>query len=287
VAAVAPIELGRSAVERRRGALVLRGMRLPDRLALGALAVVILLAVFGPLFDPHNPRLAAGAPYQSPNASFPFGTDDAGRDMLSRCLSGLQATLLSALVIVGVGLLIGGLVGLVAGAAGGWVDTVLMRITDLFLALPAPVLAIAVVAAIGPSLIHTLVAISILWWPYYARLIRIEVRALAARPHIEAAKLAGTSRSRRLRRHLLPGAVPVAIVAASLDLGGAIALLASLSFLGLGAQPPSPELGSMTATGVADLQTSWWLPAIPGLLVFLVCLVANVAGDTLRDRVDR
>ena len=287
MAAVTPIDLDRIDIERRRGALAFRSLRVPDRLALGALAAVILLGVFGPLFEPHNPTLASGQPYQSPDWSFPFGTDDAGRDMLSRCLSGLQVTLLSGLLIVGVGLLIGGLIGLIAGAAGGWVDSVLMRVTDLFLALPAPVLAIAVVAAIGPSLVHTLVAISILWWPYYARIIRTEVRGLAARPHIEAAKLAGTSRSRRLFRHLLPGAVPTAVVAASLDLGGAIALLASLSFLGLGAQPPAAELGSMTATGVVDLQTSWWLPAIPGLLVFLLCLVANVAGDTLRDRVDR
>ena len=182
MAAVTPIDLDRLVVERRRGALAFRGLRVPDRLALGALAVVILLGVFGPLFEPHDPTLAAGLPYQSPDWSFPFGTDDAGRDMLSRCLSGLQVTLLSGLLIVGVGLLIGGLIGLIAGAAGGWVDSVLMRITDLFLALPAPVLAIAVVAAIGPSLAHTLVAISILWWPYYARMIRTEVRGLAARP---------------------------------------------------------------------------------------------------------
>ena len=287
MATVAPIDLDRTVVQRRRGALAFRTMRVPDRLSLGALAVVILIGVFGPLLEPHNPTLASGLPYQSPNWSFPFGTDDAGRDMLSRCLSGLQVTLFSGLAIVAIGLLVGGAIGLIAGAAGGWIDGVLMRITDLFLALPAPVLAIAVVAAIGPSLEHTLVAISILWWPYYARIVRTEVRGLAARPHIEAARLAGTSRSRRLLRHLLPGAVPTAIVAASLDLGGAIALLASLSFLGLGAQPPASELGSMTATGVADLQTSWWLPAIPGLLVFLLCLVANVAGDTVRDLVDR
>ena len=287
MAAVAPIDTGRRVVARRRGFGAVGRLRVPDRVALGALALVSVVAVFGPLFDPYDPRLAAGEAYLSPTGSFPFGTDSAGRDMLSRCLSGLQATWLSALVIVGVGLLIGGAIGLVAGASGGWVDSVLMRITDLFLSLPAAVLAIAVIAAIGPSLFHSLIAISILWWPYYARIVRIEVRSLAARPHIEAAKLAGTSRRRRLVRHLLPGAIPVAIVAASLDLGGAIVVLSSLSFLGLGAQAPAPELGSMTATGVTDLLTSWWLPVIPGLLVFAICLIANVAGDTLRDLVDR
>ncbi len=195
--------------------------------------------------------------------------------------------MLSGLEIVAVGVLIGGFIGLVAGAVGGWIDAILMRITDLFLALPAPVLAIAVVAAFGPSLFHTLLAISIFWWPYYARLIRAEVKSLAARSHLEAAKLAGVSRTRRLFRHLLPGAIPTAIVAASLDIGGAIGVLASLSFLGLGAQPPASELGSMTASGVQYIQTNWWLSVIPGLLIFIIVLVSNVAGDAVRDWVDR
>jgi len=128
---------------------------------------------------------------------------------------------------------------------------------------------------------------TILWWPYYARLIRIQVRDLAARPHLEAARLAGCTRRRLVLRHLLPGAVPVAIVAASLDMGGAIGLLAGLSFLGLGTPPPSPELGAMTATGSTQMLTAWWLAVFPALAVFLLCLVSNVAGDTLRDLVDR
>lgn len=287
MATVVPNDLTRAQVAPRWRHGVLRSARLPDRLALAALAFVLLLAIFGPLFDPHNPRLAAGVPFQSPNGAFPFGTDDAGRDMLSAALSGLQLTMLSGVAIVGVGLLIGGTVGLIAGAAGGLLDSVLMRITDLFLALPAPVLAIAVVAAFGPSLFHTLLAISIFWWPYYARLVRAEVKAFAARPHMEAVKLARVSRSRRLVRHLLPGAVPTAIVAASLDTGAAITLLASLSFLGLGAQPPTPELGSLTAQGFANLQTAWWLAVIPGVMVFVVVLVANLAGDGIRDILER
>lgn len=162
-----------------------------------------------------------------------------------------------------------------------------MRITDGFLAMPASVLAIAVVAALGPSLSNIVVAVSILWWPYYARLIRVQVRELAARPYVEAARLAGTSRIRLYRRHLLPGAIPVAVVAASLDMGGAIGLLAGLSFLGLGTPPPSPELGAMTAQGASQMLTSWWLAAFPALAIFALCLISNVAGDSLRDMVDR
>ena len=141
-------------------------------------------------------------------------------------LYGARASWFAALVVVAIGLLIGGLVGLIAGATGGWVDSVLMRITDAFLSLPAPVLAIAVVAALGPGFVHTLIAVSIVWWPFYARLVRGEVARLAARPHVEAAKLAGVGRIRLALRHLLPGATPNALVAASLDIGTLILTLA-------------------------------------------------------------
>jgi peptide/nickel transport system permease protein len=265
----------------------LRGARRADQLALAALALVTLLALVGPLLAPHDPLAAAGPAAQAPSAAHPLGTDEVGRDMLSRVLDGVQTTWLAALVVIFGGVLIGGAIGLVAGATGGWVDSVLMRVTDVFLALPAAILAIAVVAALGPSLTNTLIAVSILWWPYYARLVRAEIRALAARPHMEAARLAGTSWSRRLFRHLLPGAIPVAVVAASLDVASLIMLLAGLSFLGLGAQPPAPELGAMTATGLGSLLTSWWIPVMPALAIFALSLVANVAGDAIRDLVDR
>lgn len=287
MAAVEPIGLERVAPPSRYRLQAFRGLTAPAWIALGGLALVTLIAIFAPLLEPHDPRLAAGPPYEPPSWTFPFGTDAAGRDMFSRVIAGIQSTWLSALAVIAVGLLVGGAIGLVAGAAGRWIDALLMRTTDLFLALPASVLAIAVVAALGPSLFHTLVAVSILWWPYYARVIRVEVRSLAARPHLEAAKLAGTSRTRRILRHLLPGAVPVSVVAASLDIANAIVILATLSFLGLGAQPPSPELGSMTAIGANDLLTSWWLAIIPGLAIFVLCLVGNLAGDTIRDMVDR
>jgi peptide/nickel transport system permease protein len=287
MAAVEPIELTAAVMPRHGWLHGVRGLRVPDRVALAALAVVTATALLAPLLAPHDPRRQIGAPYAGPSSAFPFGTDEAGRDMLSRVLLGVQTTWLTALLVIGIGLLVGGVVGLIAGAAGGWIDSLLMRITDLFLAMPSSVLAISVVAALGPSLTHIVVAVSILWWPYYARLIRVQVRDLAARPHLEAARLAGCGRLRLVLRHLLPGAVPVAVVAASLDIGSAIVLLAGLSFIGLGTPPPSPELGSMTAAGSTQMLTAWWLAAFPALAVFVLCLVANVAGDSVRDLVDR
>jgi peptide/nickel transport system permease protein len=287
MATVEPIIRSHALARRGAGADMLRGLRWSDRLALGGLALITLIAVFGPLFAPHDPRLASGPPLHAPSGAFPFGTDEVGRDLFSAVLSGVRSTWLSALLVIAGGVIIGGIIGLVAGASGGWIDNLLMRITDIFLALPAPILAIAVVVALGPSLAHTLIAISILWWPYYARLVRAEVRALAARPHLEAARLAKTTAVRRLMRHLLPGALPVLVIAASLDIANLIIVLAGLSFLGLGAQPPAPELGSMMANGLPYLLNSWWIPIIPGLAVFVLSLVGNLAGDSVRDLVDR
>jgi peptide/nickel transport system permease protein len=158
-----------------------------------------------------------------------------------------------------------------------------MRITDAFLSLPAPVLAIAVVAALGPSFVHTLIAVSIVWWPFYARLVRGEIAGLAARPHVEAAKLAGVSSFRLAGRHLLPGAVPNALVAASLDIGTLILTLAALSFLGLGQAAPAPELGADSARNLSYFLQQWWVPVMPGLGVLVLALVANIAGDCLRN----
>ena len=246
--------------------------------------VVTLAAIAVPILEPHDPLMPVGMPLQAPGQNgFLLGSDSVGRDILSRVLYGARSSWFAALVVVGVGLLIGGLVGLIAGTAGGWVDTVLMRITDGFLSLPAPVLAIAVVAALGPGFIHTLIAVSIVWWPFYARLVRGDVAKLAARPHVEAAKLAGVSRFRLARRHLLPGAVPNALVAASLDLGTLILTLAALSFLGLGQSAPAAELGADSARNLSYFLQQWWIPVMPGLGVLVLALVGNVAGDCLRN----
>jgi peptide/nickel transport system permease protein len=246
--------------------------------------VVTIVAIAVPLLAPHDPLLPVGMPLQAPGThGFLLGSDSIGRDILSRVLYGVRSSWYAALVVVAVGLLFGGLVGLIAGATGGWVDSVLMRITDGFLSLPAPVLAIAVVAALGPGFVHTLIAVSIVWWPFYARLVRGEVARLAARPHVEAAKLAGVSRFRLAGRHLLPGAVPNALVAASLDLGTLILTLAALSFLGLGQSAPAPELGADSARNLSYFLQQWWIPVMPGLGVLVLALIGNIAGDCLRN----
>jgi len=252
--------------------------------AVGLVPLVTVVAVAIPLISPHDPLVPVGMPLQAPGKDgFLLGSDSVGRDILSRLLYGVQSSWFAALAVVAIGLILGGLVGLIAGATGGWVDSTLMRITDGFLSLPAPVLAIAVVAALGPGFVHTLVAVSIVWWPFYARLVRGEVARLAARPHIEAAKLAGVGRIRLATRHLLPGAVPNALVAASLDIGTLILTLAALSFLGLGQSAPAPELGADSARNLTYFLQQWWVPVMPGLAVLVLALIASIAGDGLRN----
>ncbi|KQQ28000.1 MULTISPECIES: ABC transporter permease [unclassified Frondihabitans] len=250
----------------------------------GLLIVVTLVALFARVLAPDNPVQPIGAlnlPLGSEGHL--LGTDGIGRDILSRTLIGIQTSWFSALVVVASGLVIGGIIGVAAGVSGGWLDNLLMRLTDLFLALPGTLVAIALVAALGFGLQNTLIGIAIVWWPYYARIIRGEARAMAARPHVEAARLAGISRTRVVFRHILPGVVPTAIVTASLDIGNVVILLAGLSFLGLGQAAPAPELGADTARNLQQLLTQWWVPVVPGLAVLLLSLVANLGGDAIRN----
>ena len=255
-----------------------------DTAVLALAALVCLVALTAPWIAPHSATAPSGTTFLKPGAGgHLFGTDEVGRDIFSRVIYGIRSSWLSAIVVITSGVLIGGVIGLAAGTLGGWVDSVLMRITDAFLALPGPILAIAVVAALGPSLSHTLIAVMLVWWPFYARIVRGEVRAQAARPHVEAARLAGVKPMRLAFRHLLPGAVPATIVAASLDVGNLILTLAALSYLGLGAPAPAPELGAMSARGLNYLLEQWWIPIMPALAVLALALVANLAGDALRD----
>lgn len=283
---------GANVLEPRMAAL-----RVKSRLNLGATAVaervgmVVLLGLFlvslaAPLFAA-DPITAVGAAFEAPSLQHPFGTDDVGQDILSRVLFGLRSSLLSAVVVIASGVVIGGTIGLIAGARGGWTDAALMRLTDVFLSLPGPVLVIAIVAALGPSLRNTLVGLAIVWWPWYARLVRGEIRGLVKRPHVDAARLSGISRSRLMIRHLLPGALPPVIVTASLDIQILVLTLAGLSFIGLGAPPPAPELGAMAARGTDYLFASPWIALIPGAAVFAVAVAANLAGDGVRDLMDQ
>ncbi len=260
-----------------------------DLAAAGLLVAVTVLALAGPLLAPYSPVLPTnGLPMTPPfHGSYLLGTDAIGRDVFSRVLYGIRISWFSALAVIASGVLIGGLVGLIAGAAGGWLDTALMRITDAFLALPGPIIAIAVVAALGPSLRNTLIAVMVVWWPFYARIVRGEIRSLVARPHLDAAVLGGASRTRRALRHLLPGAVPAIVVTASLDVSNLLITLAGLSFLGLGSPEPAPELGAMAAQNLQYLLTNWWVPVVPALAIFLLALVGNVAGDGVRNLLGR
>jgi peptide/nickel transport system permease protein len=262
-----------------------QGTSAGDYVAFGGLAVMCLIAVFAGQIAPYDPLAVVGPPMSAPNGTNLFGTDTVGRDILSRVLVGMQSSWLGALAVGAFGVVVGGLVGLIAGARGGWVDAVLMRVTDAFLALPGPILALAVVAAIGRSYAHTLIAVAIVWWPMYARIVRAEVRRLRASPHMEAAQVGGASKWRLMYRHLLPGAVPATIVTVSLDIAALVLMVAGLSFLGLGAPQPAPELGSMSAQGVTYIFSAWWIPIMPAVGVAVIALVANFAGDAIRDRI--
>jgi len=256
----------------------------PVSIALVALlGVITLVALFARVIAPYDPVQPVGALNLPPfSPDHVLGTDSIGRDLFSRTLIGMQVSWFSALIVVASGLIIGGIVGVIAGSRGGWLDDVLMRFTDLFLALPGALVAIAIVAAMGSGLRNTLVAVAIVWWPFYARIIRGEVKALAARPHVEAARLSGVGEVRLVTRHLLPGVVPTAVVTASLDVGNVILLLAGLSFLGLGQQAPAPELGADTARAMQQLLSHWTVPGVPALAVLVLTLVANLGGDAVR-----
>ena len=269
-----------------RGRPSLSSVSVAERLGVGLFAVLILAAIAAPLIA-SNPTVSVGQPFASPSMHHLLGTDDIGEDLFSRVVFGLRTSLVAAVVVIAFGVAIGGLVGLVAGTLGGWVDALLMRVTDVFLTLPGPILAIAIVAAMGPSLKHTVIAVAIVWWPWYARLVRNEVRALIVRPHIDAARLAGTRTPRLMARHVLPGTLPPVVVAASLDVQILVLTLAGLSFLGLGSPPPAPELGAMAARSSDYLVGHPLVPLAPGFALFLVAFAANLAGDGVRDLMHR
>jgi peptide/nickel transport system permease protein len=251
-----------------------------ERAGLAGVALVTVVAILVPLIAPHSPTTSIGLPFGHTGV---LGTDDLGRDLFSRVLYGMRTSWFSALAVVGISVIIGGLIGLVAGVSGGLIDAALMRLTDMMLALPGPVLAIAVIVAIGPGLIHLLLAVLVVWWPYYARIVRGEARAIAVRPHVDAARVAGVGFVRLVRRHVLPGVMPPVLVAASIDLGALILTLAGLSFIGLGAPPPAPELGAMSAQDLIYLFGHPLIPLAPAIAVSLLAFVANLAGDGLRN----
>ncbi|KPF50200.1 D-ala-D-ala transporter subunit [beta proteobacterium AAP121] len=261
-----------------------------NRLALVGLVLVlalVLLAVLAPWIAPHPPTVGDLAQrLQPPSATHWFGTDDQGRDIFSRLLHGSHITLFVVVLVAVLAAPIGLLVGTAAGYAGGWVDALLMRVTDIFLAFPRLILALAFVAALGPGIENAVIAIAITSWPPYARIARAETLTLRQADYIQAVRLLGAGPVRVVLRHVMPMCVPSVIVRVTLDMAGIILTAAGLGFLGLGAQPPMPEWGAMIAAGRAYVLDQWWVAAAPGAAIFIVSLAFNLLGDGLRDALD-
>ncbi len=256
-----------------------------ETIGIGGVVVITIIAVFAPWLTPFDPQLRVAEAYLPPAWPHVFGTDEIGRDLFSRVILGVQYTWLPGLAVILVSLVFGTIVGVIAGVAGGKTDAAILGIVELFLVIPATLIALAVVAALGPGLVNTMIAVSIFWWPWYARIARDEIRRLKPRPHVEAARLAGVRGPRLLLRYLLPGALPALLVAATLDVANVVMTMSLMSFLGLGQPAPAPELGAMTSRALESLTTSWWLPIIPAVAIFLMALCANLAGDGLRSSV--
>ena len=261
-----------------------------NKLAMLGLIILILLvgmAIFAPLLAPYSPFSQNLADrLQAPSAAHWLGTDHLGRDILSRLIHGSRITLFIVGTVALIAPILGLFIGTVSGFAGGWVDQVLMRITDIFLAFPKLILALAFVAALGASIGNAVLALALTAWPPYARLARAETLTIRNADYIAAARLQGAGPMRLLSRHIWPLCVSSLIVRVALDMAGIILSAAGLGFLGLGAQPPQPEWGAMIADGRTYILDFWWVAAMPGLAIFVVSLAFNLLGDGLRDVLD-
>lgn len=256
-------------------------------LGLGIVSVVVLAAVFAPELAPYSPteqdlfnRL------QPPSVAHPMGTDQLGRDILSRLLFGARISLRLACVVVGITLTIGTIVGVAAGYIGGWVDEALMRVVDILLAFPGILLALVIAGFLGPSLTNIMIALAAVGWTQYARVVRGSVLSVREEEYVKAAQIMGVSDTRIVVRHLLPNVLTPVIVLATMDMAYVILGTAGLSFLGLGAQPPTPEWGTMLASGRNFVETAWWVVNFPGIAIMITVLGFNLLGDGLRDVLD-
>lgn len=281
----APLELGawvRVRATLRRNPLLATGAALS--------LLIVVVALLAPLLAPH-PADAGSATHplralQPPSLEHPFGTDQVGRDIFSRVLYGARVSPLIALVVLTISCLVGIPLGIAAGYFGGLVDEVIMRVTDVFLAFPALLLALALAAMMRPSVTSTIIAISVTWWPWYTRIVRGQAASVAGRPFVESVRALGVPPHRILLRHVLPNAITPVVVQVSLDVGGVILTASALSFLGLGAQDPTPDWGLMVSQGQAFFTTHWWLVTFPGAAILLTAAAFNLLGDGLREVLD-
>lgn len=252
--------------------------------------LLVLVAIFAPLIVPYPEHVKnmtnVSAKLIGPCKEYWFGTDELGRDIFSRILYGTRISLVASVGAVGLAMLIGIPLGAVAGARGGLIDDIIMRICDIFLSFPSLLLAIVIAAFAGPNLQNALIAIAVSWWPWYARIVRGQAISLKERQFVKASRAIGTSQVKIIFQHIVPNCMAPVIVQATMDLGGIILTLASLSFLGLGAQAPTPEWGLMINTSKTYFLNAWWYSVFPGITIFVTVLAFNLVGDGLREIMD-
>lgn len=280
--------LGRSARRSRTSRLLTLARRDPV-IALSGLILLVMLAfmVRPQVFTRYDPvAINAMSRLKGPSSAHLFGTDQLGRDLFARVVYATRTTLGAAIVVVLCAVIVGVLVGSFSGDSRRHVDEVLMRVVDLFMAFPLLVLAMAIVAALGPGLLNAMLALVIVWWTQYARLTRGLVLQLRHREFITAASALGASRTKILYRHILPNCFSPLLVKATLDIAVAVLVTASLSFLGLGVQPPQPDWGNMVSDGRSYVQDAWWYATFPGLAIFVTVMALNLVGDAVRDYLD-
>jgi len=268
---------------------VLRNLRRNPLAIIGLVLalMVISLAILAPWVAPRDPlEVDLENKLLPPGGKYLLGTDDMGRDLLSRCIFGFRISVRTAVSVLSLACSVGIIVGGTAGYVGGRVDNLLMRLTDMFLAFPGYILALAIAGALGPSLTNAIVSVAAVWWPWYARLIRGQVLSVKQNLYIDAARNIGAGDARILLRHILPNCITPLLVLATMDFGIVILVMANLSFLGLGAQPPEPELGYMIARGRLYFMNQWWVATVPGIAIFLMALGTNLMGDAWRDILD-
>ena len=275
-------------VSRRSDNAALRKLRRNSGAMLGFVLLLLLLlaALFGPLFLGNPGAQDLAARLSPPSAAHWLGTDQLGRDVLTRVLSGARISLGLGVGVMSAALITGSLIGLLAGLLGGWWDEGLMRLTDIFLAFPSLILAMAISAALGPNLTNVMIAVALVSWPTYARLIRAQVLALREREFVEAARALGSSQGRVALRHLLPNSFAPLLVQGSFDVGSAILTAAGLGFIGFGAQPPTPEWGAMVSETRNYISQAPWASSAPAVAILLTVLAFNLIGDGLRDVFD-
>jgi peptide/nickel transport system permease protein len=250
-------------------------------------ASLIVLSLVGPWLAPNDPLATDFLNIlQPPSDQYPFGTDHVGRCILSRLLNGARISLGTTFLMLGLIFILGIIIGTISGITRGLLDTIIMRIADMVLAFPDIVFAIAVAGMLGPGMFNTVLALAIIWWTKYAKLARVLVIDAAAKDYMDAGKMAGASKLKLVTQYLFPNIISPLIVQLALDIGNMMLALAGLSFLGLGVQPPTPELGNMLSEGREYMQTAPWLLLYPGLAIFTIVVVFNLLGDTVRDYLD-